>query len=209
VLRELFPCARFAAGDEVFDALMLDYLQNCPPRSYTLARLADRLVVHLEATRPADWGAFLVELARLEEAIDRVFDGPGGEELPPPALPERLSDSMQLTLTPGLELLAFRFPVSTFYSDWKSGRQPEWPEPQTQYVALLRRDYVVRRYPLDPSQFELLTKLQAGETLENALAGLIVAEVGLDDIAMRVRQWFAFWTAERFFAAAHVPPAGQ
>ncbi len=207
VLREQFPCTRFAAGDEHFDALIVDYLQHCPPHSYTLAKLADRLVEHLEATRPADWGAFLVELARLEEAIDRVFDGPGGENLPPLTLPDLMSDSLQLTLTPGLELLAFCFPASTFYSDWKHGRRPQWPRPRAQHVALVRRDYVVRRYELSQPQYELLKQLQAGQTLDDALAALVRDDIGMGDLATCIQQWFAFWTAEHFFAAIQVTPA--
>src|SRR5438876_5225666 len=50
VLREQFPCTRFAVG-ELFDQFAASYLQTYPPRSYTLARLADNLVDYLEATR--------------------------------------------------------------------------------------------------------------------------------------------------------------
>ncbi len=148
VLREQFPCTRFAIGDELFDQFATGYLQAYPPHSYTLARLADKIVEHLDATRPADWGGFIVELARLEQAIDRVFDAPGPELLPPFAMPQSAGASLKLTPAPGLELLAFRYPVSTFYTAWKAGRQPHWPQPQPQFVALLRRDYIVRRHEL-------------------------------------------------------------
>src|SRR6476620_5683102 len=44
VLREQFPCTRFAVGDELFDPFAVGYLKAHSPRPYTLARLADKLV---------------------------------------------------------------------------------------------------------------------------------------------------------------------
>jgi len=202
VVRELFPCTRFAAGDDLFDQLMVNYLRHWPPQSYTLARLADRLVEHLEATRPPDWGAFLVELARLEQTIDRVFDAPGGEQLPPFVLPADVSGPLYLRLTPGLQLLACDYPVSTFYTAWKQGRAPQWPDPQSEYLALVRRDYIVRRYELTSGQFALLSALATGRSLDDALASLAVHNQDPSDLAQRVQKWFAFWATERFFAAA-------
>src|SRR5687768_12064603 len=54
VLREQFPCTRFAVGDELFDEFAVGYLERFPPHSYTLGRLADKLVEYLDETRPAD-----------------------------------------------------------------------------------------------------------------------------------------------------------
>ena len=199
VLRELFPCTRFAAGDELFDQFVVGYLQEHPPHSYTLARLADKLVEYLDATRPADWGAFLVELARLEQAIDRIFDGQGPEGLPPFELPAETSGDLKLTFVPGFELLAFRFPTSTYYTDWKAGREPSWPEAGEQYVALLRRHYIVRRYEVSPVQYHLLLALHDGRSLNEALA-LVFANDDL--LPADVRRWFTQWAQAGFFTEA-------
>ena len=91
VLRELFPCTRFAVGDELFDQFAAGYLAAHPPHSYTLARLADQWVEYFDASRPADWGRFVVEVARLEHAIDRIFDGPGPENFPHSRCPTTLT----------------------------------------------------------------------------------------------------------------------
>src|SRR5205823_13015976 len=95
VLRELFPCTRFAVGDELFDQFAAGYLQAHPPHSYTLADLANKLADYLDATRPADWGSFVVELVRLEQAIDRIFDGPGPEGLPPFVVTQDAGESLR------------------------------------------------------------------------------------------------------------------
>jgi hypothetical protein len=202
VLRELFPCSRFAVGDELFDQFCIDYLRRFPPGSYTLARLADKLAEYLEETRPADWGGFIVELVRMEHAIDRVFDAAGPEKVPPLALSPESTADMQVLLLPGFELHAFDYPVSRFFTDWKAAKQPTWPDRQPQFVALLRRDYIVRRYEVTAVQHELLQALSRGATLGEAVAAAAeVADSPVEQLAADFRDWFAFWAAERFFAS--------
>jgi putative DNA-binding protein len=198
VLRELFPCTRFAAGDEAFDELATGYLLRHPPHNYTLSRLADELPAYLEGTRPrdGDWGLFLVELAQLEQAIDRIFDGPGPENLPTFKLPQNAGGDLRLQFAPGFELHSFAFPVSSFYSGWKAAHEPKWPQPQPQHVALLRRDYIVRRFELSAAQAAILTAIQGGASLGDSLAaaGPQIAD------ADQVRDWFTHWAAVGFFA---------
>ena len=212
VLQNLFPCTRFAIGDELFNQFAAAYIQAHPPHSYTLANLSDKFADYLDATRPADWGAFLVELVRLEQAIDRIFDAPGPENLPPFTLPTTADASLKLSLVPGCELHAFHYPVSNDYTAWKSwvavvraanhgsNDSPAWPARQKQHVALLRRNYIVRRYELTATQFALLSGLQAGAPLGDALA--IAADENsktLETLAHDFQSWFTFWAAERFF----------
>jgi hypothetical protein len=197
VLRELFPCTRFAVGDDLFDQFAAGYLQRYPPHSYTLARLADQWVTYLDETRPpdADWGAFVVELSRLEQAIDRIFDGPGPEGLPPFVLPASATGELQLALVPSFELHALQFPVSCYYTAWKAGARPTWPERGEQCLALLRRDYIVRRHELKRVQWELLSALARGQSLGESVAGTAAAPE-------EIRTWFTDWSAAGFFAAA-------
>jgi hypothetical protein len=201
VLRELFPCVRYAVGDELFDEFAVGYLVAHPPASYTLHRLADQFADHLEATRPKgnEQFAFIVDLARLEHAIDQVFDGPGPEDLPPPD-PAELAAG-HIALVPGCQLLAFRFPASSYFTAWKAGDKPAWPQPGEQFVALLRRDYIVRRYELTRSQYHLLSQLAADKSLDQALAAISGDADSLDTLAEDIRRSFTFWAGERFFVA--------
>lgn len=210
VLRELFPCLRFAVGDVLFDQFALGYLERHPPRSYTLAALADRLVEHLDDTRPAGaaWGEFIVELAWLEQAIDRIFDGPGPELQPPFVLPTDATGDLRLSLAPGFELQDFAFPISTYYTAWKANQQPQWPQPQQQFVALFRREYIVRRLELEPLQYEILQRLLAGDTVAHAIAKAVKTDgqFGADEAnaAAAIRRWFTAWSAAGIFAEAHL-----
>jgi hypothetical protein len=204
VLREQFPCTRFAVGDDLFDQFAAGYLQAHPPGSYTLARLADKLADYFEATRPADLGDFVVELSRLEQAIDRVFDAAGPEYLPAFTMPEQADESLTLKLVPGLELLAFRYPVSGYYTAWKANNQPQWPQPQKQFVALLRRDYIVRRHELTSLQHELLVSIARGLPLGAAVAAAarFTDDADAEGLASNFADWFALWSASGFFSAA-------
>lgn len=222
VLRDLFPCLRFAVGDELFDQFAVEYLQAHPPSSYTLHRLADQFAEFLEATRPRDdvSTAFVVDLARLEHAIDEVFDGPGPESGPEPgsgvfrgsefvyaddtqpAKDSRpLRGDASLPLVPGFRLLTFRFPVSTYFTAWKAGTNPQWPAAGEQFIALFRRDYIVRRYELSQLQFDLLSQLAAGKSLDDSLAAIAAQAPSIDDLAADVQRWFTHWSAEGFFLA--------
>ena len=197
VLRELFPCTRFAVGTELFDQFAAGYLRRYPPHSYTLGRLSDHWAAYLDETRPpdAEWGGFVVELSRLEHAIDRIFDGPGPEGLPPFNLPAASDGNLRLSLVPGLELHAFAFPASDFFTAWKAGSEPAWPASRPQFIALFRRDYVVRRHTLNREQFDLLAAIASGRSLSDSLQATANANPS------EIQSWFAAWSAAGFFAA--------
>lgn len=250
-LRELFPAARAAVGDEAFDDFALGYLQAWPPRSYTLGRLADHFVEYLEQSRgehddlgeerrarrsehgaetecaanegglsapPScspplsldsesefdSWSRFVIELARFEQAIDEVFDGPGLEgqasllaEQLADCSPEALAQS-RLVPAPCLRLLRFAFPVNDYFSAYRRGESPDPPAPQESFVALHRVNYAVRRHPLTRAQFLLLSALVEGRSVEEA-----IESVGPDLVASgeapQLREWFAAWAAAGFF----------
>jgi hypothetical protein len=131
----------------------------------------------------------------LESAIDEVFDGPGPERERPldaaslAALGAAAADSLRLRVAPGLRLLAFAFPLNDFYSAFRSGAAAAMPAPEPTWLALYRRDYIVRRMPLTQPGFDVLQALASGESLAAALAKSGSAT------AADVQAWFQAWTA--------------
>ena len=211
-LKEFFPCLADSLGDEVFAQFAVGYVQSYPSQSYTLQRLADRFVQFLQETRPSDagaadaWTGFWIDLARLELAIDRVFDAPGPEQEPKLTHEQLLSLPAQgwaeahLQLARGMELLRFEFPVGPYFSSWKQGKTNAVPLPQPSYVALSRRDYVVRRYELTAVQHLLLESLAAGSTVGEAIEAAAEVEADWDALAADLQNWFRQWAAEGFFS---------
>lgn len=225
-LGDQFPALRTFLGDEVFQGFALAYLRQHPSQSYTLGRLADRFVDFLERTRleqfgtstnansgPPPWSVFLVDLARLEHAIDEVFDGPGVER-DPPDLGSALSaiaptDWPRVQLVPVccLRILEFAYPVNDFYTAYRQGRPLELPAAEPSYLALSRRDYVVRRYPLSRIQYQLLEQLMAGRSMEEALEQVALAMERPEELAAQLPGWFEFWTREGFFGQLRLAPS--
>ena len=233
-LGEVFPLLKRTLGDEAFEVFAFGYLQEYPPQSYTLNELGRSFPHYLEETRPQadsaetnppgacssaeeadDWPEFLIDLARLEWTIYEVFDGPGVEGQPLLSAdaflnvpPERWAD-VQLDMVPCLQLLATRFPVNDYYTrlrQAKDGESVPLPSAQASFVALTRRDYVVRRYNLSETEFELLRALQQGLLLGQGIEHALQASH--DDfmqLAEDLKLWFRNWTAEGFIRAIRPP----
>jgi hypothetical protein len=211
-MRSVYPMVARTLGDEAFDGLAFGYLQKYPSVSYTLEHLGARFAQYLDETRPdgeADagksWIDFLIELARLEWAIGEVFDGPGSEGCEALAAgklaaiePQRWPDA-RLVPAGCLHLLRFDFPLNDYFTALKRDEHPPPPEPAETFLALTRRDYVVRRHALSAVQYEILRSLSAGETVGAAIAGAAQIAHGVDQLAIDLRSWFATWATAGFF----------
>jgi hypothetical protein len=213
-LREEFPILRQALGEETFDAFAFGYLVAYPSRSYTLTQLGARFAHFLTETCPIDsdadgapagWAAFVIDLATLELTFSEVFDGRGveGEPLFDAAALAAISTERwlqtRLMPVPCLRLLRLRTPAHEYYSAARDGREPAPPAPRDTFLAVTRREYVVRHHPLHPAEFTVLEALVAGRTVGEAIetaAALSAALLG---------GWFQRWAANGFFRAA-LPP---
>ncbi len=229
-LGEEFPVLKKALGEETFDAFAFDYLQRYPSQSYTLGKLGEKFARYLAETRPdaaqsaddgtpdssavnepaaelpLEWPDFLIELATVEWTFSQVFDGPGieGQTLLTSkqlqAIDAEKWPSARLELVPCLRLLALRFPVNDYYSAIRSGQTPELPLPQPSWLAVTRRDFIVRRLELNERQFVLLSSLAAGETIGAAIERAAAVPGGnLDQFALDLGDWFRDWAAADFF----------
>lgn len=219
-LREEFPSLVAAIGEEAFDGLAFSYLLDCPSESYTLNDLGARFPQFLRASRPDDaepgpnWSDFLIELAELERIYSEVFDGPGPErtrllqqedlkQVNPARWPQA-----RLVVVPWLRLVRFQFPVHAYATAVRvRDEQPTPPAAEETYLAITRREYVVRRTPLSALQYALLSELAAGATIVEALAA--AAESADDDRSLlgdNVRRWFFDWSAAGLFLRLDTRP---
>jgi len=226
-LGDSFPVLKRTVGEEAFNDLAFAYLQDYPSRSYTLSRLADDFPRYLEETRPdrdnvqdpddnlrqpdaVDWPDLLVDLASLECAIAKVFDGPGvenstllGEEELRSVSPDRWP-AARLVPVVCLKLVRFRYPVNDYYAAVRHGKEGvdvPLPDPGEQFVALSRKKFVVCRYELSHPQFTLLGALGDGATIGESIERMAeVTEMDTQSLAESLRNWFRGWTAAGFFA---------
>ena len=170
-----FPALRHALGEELFTQFAREYLQALPSESYTLHDLGRRFPGFLEETRPdrdkgederETWANFMVNLARCERDLFVMFDAPGHEGKP--YADDQVPDE-RLRLQPCFALHEYRFPVSAYYHQVQQGKEPQLPPKETSYVALVRRDYHIRTFPLHPTHHFFLKSMADGRSAADAL----------------------------------------
>ncbi|MCA9015287.1 MAG: putative DNA-binding domain-containing protein [Planctomycetaceae bacterium] len=215
-LSEEYPALVSAMGKQAFGVFCMEYLQEYPSTSYTLADLGARFPQFLKEHQPSaeageeevSWTDFLIELATLERVYSEVFDGPGIEQ-GPLLTAESLNaiapedwPGLTLKMAPCFRLLPFQFPVHQFITDVRNGHTPTIPAQQTTYLAITRRNFIVRREAVSPAQYFLLSRLQQGLQVGEAITQF--AASGLmepEDSGNQLHQWFKHWTASAFFIA--------
>lgn len=217
--RQMFPALLFALGEELFNSFAIDYLQHYPSNSYTLNRLADNFPRHLAATRPdADappdereqWPDFIIELATLELAFLKIYDGAGleGRTLPDVRRLQALSSERLLdarpTHAPCLRLFAFNYPVNAYLIAARRGEKPELPAPAETFVAASRRRYQVQFHELNAAQYALLAALDGERSVGEVLARGIFNADQSKDFADAVRVWLCEWTSGGFFESVEL-----
>lgn len=221
VLREDYTVLCRALGNELFDRFALEYLRQHPSTSYTLGRLGDRFVAFLEQSRPPrgeaaaagpDWSDAILDLARLEAVVNRVFDGPGEEDrgpLPASVLQgltaERFAGA-RLHLSASLVFVSLRFPLQDYFTALVRGEQPGLPEPAEEVVAVWRRNYRVHRLSIDPAPHRLLSLLQEGQTVGEALGQWLQEWPELaPDLGSQLSTWFHEWTQRGWIVQVEAP----
>ena len=227
-LRAEFPAMVRALGEAAFDGLAFGYLLEHPSQSDTLTRLAATLPEYLEQTRPPreeatpDFADFLIDLARLERTYSEVFDGAGPEAVsaqaggqaggwPYEGLTPELFVQSRIVLHECVRLVALRFPVHEYITAVRRNIEASFPEARTTLLVVTRRDFIVRRIEVTPIQFALLTALQQGDSIGNALLAAHAAQLSgsadLTQLANDVHQWFFEWTAAPLFLRIEEPTA--
>ena len=174
-MQEQFPALCHALGEDLFRDFARQYLQACPPESYTLYDLGRRFPAYLEETRPdreeaegnrESWIDFMVDLARFERALFVMFDALGHEGKPFAEV--NLPDS-RLQLQPCVALGKYRFPVSWYYHELRQENNPAFPPREPSFVAMVRKDYLTHTFPLTALHYTFLTALLNGKSIEEAL----------------------------------------
>jgi len=221
-MRAEFPMFAKAVGEELFDAFVVAYLTEYPSRSYTLGALGARFTTFLRETRPAEnggpglWPDFLIELAELEWTFNEVFDGPGIETVELldanqlRAIPNDQWQTIRLATVPCLRLMRLSYPVNRVYTALRKDQPWEPPPPSATFLAVTRRDYVVRPLELTRPQFHLLRALQEGIALGVAIQDVVELHdlygVSLTDT---LHDWFRDWTSEAFFLRVDADSASE
>ena len=73
------------------------------------------------------------------------------------------------------------------------------------FVALSRRDYIVRRHALSPAQHDLLAAILAGRPVGEAIQRAAEADDNVEALSENLNNWFHQWSAAGFFQSVELP----
>lgn len=193
-----------ALGKELFDDFARDYLKAHPSHSPTLSELGAHFPDFLENTRPdkdevekESWIDFMVDLARFEWQLYRVFDAPGHEGKPyaDASVPDE-----SLRLQPCFFLYQYRFPVDAYYHAVARGEDPDIPAAKARYLAICRKDYSIGIFSLLAPQYVFLTEVAKGSGIKTALKSTATAFDSPETAAQQAwATWKTNWCPAGFF----------
>ena len=199
-----YPSTRQILGREGFARIAREFLARHPSRSRTLnvlsAKFPDFLARRL---RRGHRGGFAADVARIERAMEDVFDAPlagplAAAELAAIAAPEW--SRVRLAVNPALRLLALQFPVNGYMDAVRAGRKPRIPRARRTFAIVYRRAFQVYRRDQEPAQWRLLAALVSGRTLAQAVRAAVRGRrMSPDRLAVVLGRWFREWAAAGLF----------
>jgi hypothetical protein len=208
---EDFPGLRAVIGQKQFDRLARKYLTDCPSQSFTLRNLGSRLLPWLEAHTEfiEPHRDLALDMVRLEWAHIEAFDAAERQPLTPAQI-AGLNGDTKLSLQPYIRLLKLHYPVDDILLALKgsssdvatlNGRsRTNWlmrfgePEPEKILSAVHRVEFSVHYRRLEPGEFAVLTGLQRGLSISDAIEGLADRFGEGVDCAGKVQEWFGIWS---------------
>jgi len=202
-----YPTTRQMIGPREFAAASRRFIARNPSRSRTLNRLSEKFPDYLARTLPkSNRNGLTVDVARIERAMEDVFDAPRAEPLTADEFAAIGADQwerVRLTLSPALRLLKLRYPANDYMNAVRSGKKPRIPRPRASFAIVYRRGFQVFRREQEPEQFKLLTALASGRVLAAAVRASVGGRSGsADRLAARLGAWFREWAAAGIFTGA-------
>lgn len=206
IMADEFPSVRYLLGPQIFADAMKAYITHHPSTHYNLARLGQEFPRFLsdEGERLAvPHREFAAAVATVERTMEVVFDE---RQLEPvlfdelQAIPPQGWHRVRLRTIPALRLVQLPYPVNDYISAVRENRRIDIPDAGSSFIVIYRLAYRVWRMELDELQFNLLSELQNGRTLGEALT--VCAEHSGDSataLADSLHEWFRYWTTEGFF----------
>lgn len=218
-LSEDFPGLRAIIGEKRFDKMAVEYLYECPSRSFTLRNLGSRLESWLRQHPEHIAGneQIALDMVRLEWAEIEAFDEAARPRLTEADLPA-LGPDPKFQLQPYIRLLDLNYPVDdllirvrreTDETDIVSNavtervhsrsRRRVLPKPERVFLAVHRADNMVFFKRIDREAFIILSALRDGKSLSEAVDEVDWSGRNIEEAMDDVQKWFAYWSAQGWF----------
>ena len=185
----------------------LERLHRRFPEAHTICSSGDHLPEFLRTLDDLPKKEFCCDLARLELLLTGVFDA---EETPPlteaavRAVPQKAWETARLKPIQAFGLGSFEYPVSQYLG----GVDEENPFPRIArkktWIVAYRRDFNLHRSELERPAYELLSALASGQTVGEAIVGIMTRKWRPAVKESRLFEWFRDWMAEGLFQAVEL-----
>ncbi len=204
-LRDTYEKTWAWIGDEAFETAARDYIAEYPPSSWTLNVYGAEFPAYLLARFPED--AEIAELAWLDWALRRAFDGEDAPPLSPEVLGALDWEQTVLTFAPTLELASVTTNVAAIWSALAEETNPPPVEalPEPAAVRVWRAGLSPQYRTIGPAEFRAIDLLQRGESFGNTCA--VVSE-GLDEAAATqlIGEMLSTWIQDELIVGARAEP---
>jgi hypothetical protein len=202
-----YPALKHFLAADKFMEVVARYVDVYPSKSYTLNRLGDHFPKFLSTLDDLPKKEFCCELARMELLLTEVFDA---EETPPlteaavRAVPPEAWETARLKPIQAFALAEFEYPVSQYLGGVdEENTFPRIARKKTWMVAY-RRDFSIHRNDLDQPAYEMLSALASGQTVGDAIVGIMTRRWRPAVKEARLFEWFRDWMAQGLFQAVEV-----
>jgi hypothetical protein len=198
-----YPSLKHFLGDEGFLDLVRDYVQVHPSRSFSLNPLGGQFPDFVKTARGLKRPDFCHELARLEWAVAKAFDGPEtprlSEEQIAAVAPEAW-ETARLKPVGTFSLLSFRYPVNDYLQTVLDDNH-DHPKARLKdsWIAVYRRDFMVYRLDLSRAAHDLLADLAAGTPLGQAITKAMKTGGRRAPSEHELFRWFRQWVSVSVF----------
>jgi hypothetical protein len=205
VLEEDFLSIVTLLGHDGFHELARAYLTACPPRSFSLRDLGDRLAEFVSTSERYREDGLLADLARLEWCFVEAFDAPDA----PPLDPQTIASASEtdwpgaiVVLHPSVQRITMRYPAHQFRAAARArasegGDPVPRPEPSPVCLVVYRGEEKLHYIDIEPAAFALLEALASQLPLERACEEA-ARVAGIDDASAlepHIGAWFQQWTS--------------
>jgi hypothetical protein len=111
---------------------------------------------------------------------------------------------------PCLRVIRLDFPIHDYYRALRNDEEAVPPDREETFLAVTRRNFIVRHIRLSPPEAMMLAAIAAGATVGESIAGMdFLRESDLAGLAANIQNWFRTWSAEGFFLLAEVDGASH
>jgi len=209
-----FPGLRAILGRLKFNKLTREYLTAHPSTSFTMRNLGRHLSKFIDEhpNLVAPRLALAQDMVRFEWAQIEAFDG---RALPTISVDDLLGSNknpagIRLQLQPYITILHLRFPLDEYMTRLRktgqrgessnavgegerekpvSKRRTPIPRPKETFIVVHRLDNVLYYKRIDRREYRVLTRLQRGDTLGEAIKATTTEQLHPD----LIRRWFQTW----------------